>query len=116
MARNKMDMPSAQEDLPQAPTGGQAIVGGSMIQGLDSIPKGEMDNPFPSERISAVYDPKKAGPPPRRFMLVKKGMMMEGNFRIELAEGKIIDDRNYDIKALQRVGIKLRELTDEDDN
>jgi hypothetical protein len=87
-----------------------------MIQGLESIPKGELDNPFPSDRISAVYDPKKAGPPPRRFLVQKKGMLMEGNFRIELTEGKIIDDRNYDIKALQRVGIKLRELTDEDDD
>lgn len=115
MARNRADGDSIQEPL-QRSSVENTIVGGTMIQGLESIPKGEMENPFPTERISAVYDPKKAGPPPRRFILLKKGMMMEGNFRIELAEGKIIDDRNYDIKALQRVGIRLRELTDEDDD
>lgn len=112
MARNKSEDSSVQENMPPVQAG-RLEVGGTLIQGLESIPKGDITPDYPSQTAPA-YDPKKVGKPPKQYIVLKKGMMMEGGFRIELGEGKVIDDKNYDIPALKRVGIKMRELTEED--
>ena len=38
------------------------------------------------------------------------GVGASGGYRSMLREGKVIDEMNYDIKAVQAQGIKLREL------
>lgn len=51
------------------------------------------------------------GPKVRRFVVMKGGVAQVGKFRARLKEGKEIDTLNYNIRDLQRQGIRLKEIT-----
>jgi hypothetical protein len=53
------------------------------------------------------------GPRQRRWRVVNGGFVMFSGCRTAIKAGKEVDDRNYDIPALRRQGIRLEEVVDE---
>lgn len=49
-----------------------------------------------------------AVPPVKKYVVVKGGNVMVNGNRTRIAEGKIIDELNYDIAHIQRQGIRLQ--------
>lgn len=88
---------------------------------LDSGPIADKEVPSVEEvAAKALGQPRSAvdgapddieGPTVRRFVVMKGGVAQVGGFRARLKEGKEIDTLNYNIRDLQRQGIRLREIT-----
>ena len=69
----------------------------------------------PAEVIAVAVDPNENADSPtvRRFVVEKEKNISQNGIRSILREGKEIDELNYDIVALQKQGVKLREITAE---
>lgn len=65
-----------------------------------------------AEKVKVAVDPdaEQIGPVKRFFVVTRGGTAQVSGFRTRLREGKEIDNVNYDIRALQRQGIRLSEI------
>lgn len=92
------------------------------VQVLDAGPVAEVKLELPGvpEVIgdamarNANPDAVAAVPKARWFRVVKGGYVLDGGFRTMLKPGKEINDLNYTIRNLQRQGIVLEEITEQD--
>ena len=75
-------------------------------------PVEEQDAAATTPKGSAVKpsDDEPEGPRVRYFTVVRGGVAQVNGFRTRLKEGKEIDTLNYNIRALQRQGIRLAEI------
>lgn len=52
---------------------------------------------------------------PDRYQVIKGGFILtRSGYRTNLQEGKVVDSFNYDIKGLQKQGIRLQAVSDSD--
>ena len=109
MARNTVQ----QEHVP--PEGGKMEMGGMAITGLDSIPQGVIPTEAPVLKGSVVRPPAPNAPKPKRHVVRKAITLTQSGYRTTIPEGKVIDEGNYDIEALRRIGAQLVPHTEDDD-
>jgi hypothetical protein len=106
MARNTIQ----HENTP--PEGGKVEMGGVPIMGLESVPNGVIPSDAPVLKGSVVK-PSADAPKPKRYTVMKQCAALLDGTRVVLAEGKVVDDSNYDIDYLRRIGAKLQPYTEE---
>lgn len=111
MARNPI-----QDSNPLAETDRARVeVGGRLIAGPDSLPITTVPSSAGVVTGSAFRaNPEKDAMVPKikQYVVQRAGTFLRDGLRYALPEGKIVDDVNYDIDGLRRIGIKLAEMTE----
>lgn len=71
---------------------------------------------FDGTEKPAKVRPPKATPAPvvKKWVVTRGGMIVANGARTRVAEGKIIDELNFDIRKIRSQGIQLRAATEDD--
>lgn len=112
MSRTIVSEDVAKENAAQSRT----ETGGPPIQSKREISAGEIlgMNHAVTARAKGMSDADEK--PVKRFRITKAGSFTQGGVKHALYEGKVIDERNYDLKALRSQGVKMQELTKDDED
>lgn len=84
-----------------------------MTGGASGVPQGMGEKVLPMEtRKMSKLEPR-PDVPVKKFRVVNGGIIVYNNCRTMLRQGKIISEREYDLKRLRAQGVVLKELEDE---